>query len=108
MCYNIATLESLGRHFSMLDGGVELTDTYKFSEKPSSISERFISLIEPVSCDEGVRVGDTLIVYDKAAFDVEINANEVSRPGSYKETVYSTDFKVKAPECEMTLKFKFI
>ena len=101
--YAIPTLTSLRREFVCEADGIRMTDTYDFTETPTSVVERFSSLIQPEITPEGVRCGDSLLVFDPAAVDVQISSemriNTVTEP----TPVYFTDLTVKNPQKQMAL-----
>ena len=103
--YTIDTLTSLVRDFECLDDCVRITDTYEFSEAPTSIRERFVSLL-PIEERDGTLVcGDSVLVYDNEAFDLEFYSEVVARKRAQKETVYYVDLVSK--KLDKNLKFTF-
>ena len=105
--YQIPELESLKREFVCEQDGVVLTDSYQFRELPESVTERFVSELEPELTKEGVRCGDTLLVYDREQVEVYIHYERRIRGGKEAEPVYFTDLKVKKPEKEMQIRVCF-
>lgn len=93
--YKIDTLKSLTRHVECLADSVKITDSYDFSESPSSVSERFVSLLPLEITEDGIKCGDSLLVYDKALADAEFSSEQLMRKGHYEETVYIVDIKLK-------------
>ena len=103
--YTVDTLTSLVRDFKCLDDGIVLTDTYEFSETPTSICERFVSLL-PIEIGDGeLRCGDSVLHYDKDAFDVTSGSELVSRKRARSETVYYVDLVAK--HLDKRLEFTF-
>ena len=103
--YTIDTLTSLVRDFECLDDCVRITDTYEFSEAPTSIRERFVSLL-PIEERDGTLVcGDSVLVYDNEAFDLSFGSEVVARKRAQKETVYYVDLISK--KLDKSLKFTF-
>ena len=101
--YKIDTLKSLTRHVECLADSVKITDSYDFSETPSSVSERFVSLLPLEITEDGIKCGDSLLVYDKALADAEFSSEPLMRQGHYEETVYIVDLKLK----ELKKSFEF-
>ncbi len=96
--YAIPSLTSLRRHVTCRPEGVTLTDTYRFSEKPSSIVERFVTMVEPQVLEDGsVKVGETLLHYDKNELDLSISSDGIQRAPGRVDTLYFVDFAVKNP-----------
>ena len=105
--YFLPELTSLKRHFVCEKDGVTLTDTYEFSEEPTSVTERFISLIEPKMERGRVTVANSILTYDPEIFDSELSSEISNRKGGKKEPVYMIDLKVKNPTKNMTVSVKF-
>ena len=103
--YEIETLTSLVRDFECFDDFVRLTDTYEFSEIPTSVTERFVSLLPIEEKDGKLICGDSILVFDKDAFDVSFGSEIVARKRAQKETVYYVDLSAK--KLDKSLKFTF-
>jgi hypothetical protein len=104
--YEIDSLTSLTRDFECFEEGVRLTDTFEFSEEPTSVAERFVSLL-PIEEREGkLLCGDSSLSFDKDSFDVSFGSEIVSRKGGIKETVYYVDLICKAPKKSLELVFE--
>lgn len=105
--YEIDTLTSLVRDFECLGDHVKLTDTYEFSELPTSVTERFVSLL-PIEEKDGTLVcGDSTLVFDSDAFDITFGSEIVSRKRSDKETVYYVDLSAKHLDKHLEFTFEF-
>ena len=103
--YAVPELEALKRHVVCEKDEVVISDTYKFSGKPTEIKERFVSVIKPTINENGtVECADTVLVYDSKQCDVVLS-EEILRKSGYDETVYLLDLIVKEPEKEMTVTF---
>ncbi len=105
--YDIPNLKSLTRHFVCEDDGVVLTDSFVFENEPKSIVERFISLIEPVIEDGRVTVGDSVLTYDTAIFDIKLSSEISVRKNDTREPVYMVDLVAKELKKNVTFTFKF-
>ena len=106
--YDIPTLTSLKRRFLCEDDGVTLTDTYEFSEMPTSVVERFVSLVEPKIEEGRITVGESVLVYDPEIYELQFSTDTCVRPRHIEETLYIFDLKVKNLDKNMTLEIKFI
>lgn len=105
--YIISTLTSLTRDFECLDDGVRMTDEYSFSETPTSVAERFVSLL-PISTEEGrLLCGESVMHFDASLFDATVSSEQVPRKGGITDTVYYADLVVKVPSKEMKFTFEF-
>ena len=85
-----------------------MTDQYDFAEQPTEIIERFVSMLPMEETADGIKVGDTLVVYNKEQFDVAFSTEGHTRSTNNVETVYIVDFKVKEPMPGTKVEFKFI
>ena len=96
--YAIPTLTSLKRDVRCEKDGVKIVDSYEFSEKPESIVERYVSLTQFELTDDGLKCGDSLLVFDKDAVTVTLTSEGLMRHGHREETVYIADLTIKSPE----------
>ena len=104
--YSIPTLRELNREVSCGKESISITDVYEFDCMPESIVERFVSLKPFELTDEGIKCGDSVLLYDKEVFDVSFTSEGLMRHGHREETVYIADLTVKAPAKEMKLSFE--
>ncbi len=106
--YNVDSLESLVRDFVCSEDKLTLTDTYKFSEAPESLTERFATLVKPEIKDGKVYCGASVLTCEcPELFDVEITSEESVKKQDVTETAYFVDFKLKSFEKEMKFTFTF-
>ena len=105
--YSIPSLTSLKREFVCEADRIILTDTYDFTEAPASVVERFVSNTMPEITSEGVRCGDTLLVFDPADADVQIGSECRIRGGKEAAPLYFTDLTVKNPQEKMEIRVEF-
>ena len=103
--YEIDTLTSLVRDFECLDDSVRLTDYYEFSETPTSVVERFVSLLPIEEKDGKLVCGDSILSFDKDAFNISFGEEVVARKRAHKETVYYVDLSVKELKKQFELTF---
>ena len=106
--YKIDTLKSLKRSFTCMPEGVDMVDEYEFTETPSSIVERFVSLVPIEITDGGIVCGDSTLVYDKSILDASLSSEPIMRHGHIEETVYIVDLTLKNPEKSFKLEFKIV
>jgi hypothetical protein len=106
--YNIESLKSLTRSFKCEADCAHMTDEYSFTEQPTEIVERFVSMLPAEEVSDGVKVGDTIIVYDKSKFDLIFSTEGHTRSTNNVETVYIIDLKVKEPAVDTKVEIKFI
>lgn len=104
--YEIDSLSALTRDFECLEDGVRITDTYEFTETPSSVAERFVSLLPIEEKDGKLVCGESPLSFDKDGFDVSFGSEIVSRKGGVKETVYYVDLIRKQLDKNMTFTFE--
>ena len=103
--YTDETITSLVRDFECLEDSMRLTDTYEFTETPTSVAERFVSLLPIEEKGNTLVCGDSVLVFDKDAFDVSFGSEVVARKRSIKETVYYVDLIAKHLDKNMTFTF---
>ena len=101
------SITELTRDFECLYDGVRLTDSFEFSKAPTSLSERFVSLLPIEERDGKLVCGDSVMSFDRDAFDVSFGSEVVARKRSVKETVYYVDLTVKKLDKKMTFTFEF-
>ena len=95
--YNVPTLTSLKREFKCEEDALKMVDTYEFSEQPESIVERFVSLVPMEETADGIKCGDSLLVYDKGTATASFSTEGLMRAGHREETVYILDLTLNAP-----------
>ena len=98
--YQLENLKCLNRCFTCDDDGFTVTDTYSFENAPENVTERFVSLVEPVLEDGKVIVGKSVLTFDPEVFELSFGS-ENGRRGGKDFPVYFTDLKIKNIEKEM-------
>ena len=107
--YGLEELTLLNRHVICKNDGISLTDTYEFTSAPESLVERFVSLIEPEFTSDGVKVGDSILIYDKEKVcDPTVSYEEFDVDGGGVRRVYQIDFALKELAENISVSFKFI
>ena len=101
------SITALTRDFECLEDGVRLTDCFEFSLAPTSLAERFVSLLPIEERDGKLVCGDSVMGFDRDAFDVSFGSEVVARKRSVKETVYYVDLTAKKLDKNMTFTFEF-
>jgi len=105
--YDIPAMTSLKREFVCEADRIVLTDTYDFTETPESVVERFVTNLEPEITPEGVRCGDTLLVFDADAVEVSTSFEYRIRLGKQVNPLYFVDLTVKAPQKQFAVQVEF-
>ncbi|MBR5507576.1 MAG: heparinase II/III family protein [Clostridia bacterium] len=90
-------LKKLVRTFNIGNDSVVLKDTYT-SDKKHDIKERFVTEIEPVISDDGVRLGNLLMKTTKTP---SVSSVSLRNHNLEYETFYAIDFQVDADEFEI-------
>ena len=90
-------IEKLFRTFKVENDRVILKDTF-VSDKKHDVKERFVTEIEPVISDGGVRLGTVLIKTDKTP---SVSSVSISNHTKELETFYAIDFEVCGEEFEV-------
>ena len=106
--YGIDTLENLHREirFDENTGVTRLEDTYRFTEMPTSVVERFVTEFEPKLSDGVVTIApdgaEMSLYYDKASWTVSVYVEHKSRGGvDYESISYCIDFAPKSLSKEL-------
>ncbi len=109
--YGIESLKKLTRDFKMEQEYVTLTDTYEFTEQPTSVVERFISLrpitLEAKGGETVIKCGDATVRFDSSLYDITLGDEVVERKGGKTGTVYFVDLALKSPTTSFALTFRF-
>lgn len=104
--YEIDSLTSLTRDFECLENCIKLTDVFDFDEQPTSVTERFVSLL-PIEQGDGCLIcADSVLTYDKDLFAATFGSETVSRKGGTKDTVYYVDLTAKRLDKHLELTFE--
>ncbi len=90
-------LEKLVRTFNIENDRVVLKDSFT-SDKNHDIKERFVTEIEPVISDDGVRLGSLLIKTKKTP---SVSSTTIPNHEKVIETFYAIDFEVDSKEFEI-------
>ena len=104
--YEIDSLTSLVRDFECLEDSVRITDTYEFSATPTSVCERFVSLLPIEEKDGKLVCGDSVLVYDNDAFELSFGSELVARKRAKSETVYYVDLVAKKLDKKLQYTFE--
>ena len=106
--YNPGIIEGINRRFTIDDNKVIMTDTFDFSPKTESVTERFVSKIKPEICDGYIDFGIARIVYDKERYVPSVSIETfVAHNNKDIVTVYLTDFAPASKE-EKIFTFEFL
>ncbi len=105
--YNVPPLRSLRRRFVCGSDEITLTDTYDFSETPQSIVERFVSMHKPERTADGVRCGESTLVFDDSLYALSFGEEELVHSSTSKEPVYFIDLRVKQPATDTVFTVRF-
>lgn len=105
--YTVDSLTSATRDFECFDDSAKMTDSFVFTEMPTSLKERFVSLLPIEAKDGKIYCGDSILSYDADLFQPEFGYEIADRKGGIKETVYFVDLVAKKLDKEMTVVFTF-
>lgn len=110
--YKVESLKKLTRDFKMESEFVSLTDTYEFTETPTSVVERFIAL-RPIEILENdgvgvgrIKCGEAILSFDSSLFTITLGSEKVERKGLKTGTVYFVDLTLKKLDRSFSLSFK--
>ena len=96
--YDITDLRSLIRSIRLTDDDVfSLCDTFTFSGRGHHITERFVTMTEPVLYDNGdLYIGDFRLIYDSSPTP-KIGSEKLRNHNSDEVTMYMIDFELDDP-----------
>ncbi len=100
--YNIPGLEKLERVLKAEDRGFTLTD--RFTGNLDSITERFVSLIEPEVGEKCLRIGKTTLTWEQGALEITKERHVTHGYQGEFEWVWCMDFKLDPGVREFTMK----
>ena len=109
--YSVDNLKSLERDFKFdkENAIVTMKDTFEFTEKPSSVVERFVSLKNPTISDEKITLssdaGEMSLYFEPGKFNVSCEKIEVGNHRGHLFPVYLIDLNVTNLEPNMTFNF---
>lgn len=92
------------RTFELSDDGVTLTD--RSDDKVTSLTERFVSMIEPTLLDGRIVFDKVALVYDKESYAPRISTRVDPGHGATVRTVYCIDFDVDPKGGEFSVRFE--
>lgn len=94
-------IENVTRSFSMLENGVRLTDSFVTDEK--EITERFVSLTKPEIKEDGVHLGNAVLLCNETPL---ITTQSIMSHSRTEVIVYLIDFIVNNNEFEIEISLK--
>lgn len=111
--YPAPTLDSLVRdvRFDRESGAITLTDSYSFTEMPSSVIERFISRTPPEISENRITIrsgAESLTILCPDTVTVSVTTEQHRTHRSSTVPIYVIDCTVKAPKEQFTLKFEIM
>jgi hypothetical protein len=112
--YPCRNLLSLKRHFCFdkRKGRLQLEDRYSFGEQPSSITERFVSFLEPVLiepgavCLKGHKGENSVLRYDANKVRCEIHREDFVPGDLTREYLFCTDLHILNPGIQETIQIE--
>ena len=90
--------ENVTRSFAMLENGVKMSDSFVTEE--NEIIERFVSLIRPSIENDGVHIGNAVLICDKAPV---IDSQRIILHSGAEVIVYLIDFMVNDNKFEIEI-----
>ena len=103
--YPIDTLRSLVRRTEVKKSGVTICDTYAFDAQPTSIVERFVTMMKPTRRGNTLLLGQSTLHFgDDVAYSVSKDIHTFHDGTSVP--VYLLDFTIKNPQKDTEVMFK--
>jgi len=106
--YGIEELTKLSRSFRLEDNRIFLTDMFEFSAAPLDVTERFVTLYQPVAAVGSIKVGSVTIEYDENACVLAVTTEDYVDHGRIPQTAYCIDFAVKDTSVPFEICFNII
>ncbi|MBR2930378.1 MAG: heparinase II/III family protein [Clostridia bacterium] len=101
------TLESFVRDIRCLKDAMILTDSFSFTEEPTSLVEQFVSLT-PIEGENGsITCGASRLTYDADLFDMELTSESFRRNSGKEETLYILKLSARKLDRELSFAFRF-
>ncbi len=104
--YAIPTLTSLVRRIECKGDRVCITDSYRFSEMPTGIVERFVSYQKPILKEGAVHVGNAVLTFEPTRFTVLLSEEEFINGNGASAPLYLIDLCPHVLSTDFTLTFE--
>lgn len=104
--YELAQLTGLRRKFELTDDAVILTDTFQFAEAPLPVTERFVTLTEPVVNEGSIKIGGLTLLYDSSICTASVTEEVYSNHQAIPTTAYCIDFVLRDPSVPFTARLQ--
>ena len=102
-----SVMTSFVRDFDCAPDALVLTDSFSFTELPTSVVEQFVSLT-PIEGGGGrLTSGESALVYDSELYDLELDSEDFRRNNGTTVTLYRARLSAKNLSENMTLSFRF-
>ncbi|MBR2930379.1 MAG: heparinase II/III family protein [Clostridia bacterium] len=100
-------LSSFVRDFDCTPDALILTDSFSFTEEPTSLVEQFVSLT-PIEGENGlITCGASRLTYDADLFDMELTSESFRRNNGKEETLYILKLSARTLDKELSFSFRF-
>ncbi len=101
--YESGLIEKIHREFVLEDEFVSLSDTFIYSDKTKTVTERFATLQKPEISEGVIKIGEAKITYDNEKFKPEIKTEKYQSHFNICETVYFIDFEIQDKEFKIKI-----
>jgi len=92
--YKEGIIERIHRNFVLNDDSIVLTDTFIYSDKTESVTERFVSKTKPELKDGCITINDASLYFDKEKYLLTVTETSIkSHIGDIDVPVYLIDFE---------------
>ena len=100
-------MKSFVRDLDCGPDALTLTDTFEFTEQPTSLVEQFVSLT-PIEGENGrITCGDTFLTYDPELYTMEFGSEDFRRNNGSTNTLYWVRITPRELSKSMKLEFRF-
>lgn len=102
--YGIPALQSLIRTFDFYDSKIIMTDKLRFKNSNNNVTEHFVLAEKPVLSENGMRIDDVRIFFDRTVLKSEIIEKTFAADHDIYKTVYIVNLSCKT---ENEAEFRF-
>ena len=105
--YNDCSLKELTRKFEFYDDKIVLNDKFAFDTDKNDFTEHFVFDVKPTECENGLKIGNTVMCYNVSDFECKINEVTYASHYNKQKTVYTVDLKHIVKTKTVESKFEF-
>ena len=89
------------------DDKIVLNDNFTFDTDKNDVTEHFVFDVKPIECENGLKIGNTVMCYNVSDFECKINEVTYASHYNKQKTVYTVDLKYIVKTKTVETKFEF-